>query len=398
MKSDWTTTSLAELTEEGSPITYGVVKPGKEGSIVFIRGGDLADGRVLDTQLRTITTEVSEQYRRTLLRGGELLISLVGNPGQVAVVPPALIGANIARQVGLIRLRDETSAEFVRYFLESPDGRASLGTQTGGSVQQVINLRDLRTVPIPNPPLVEQRRIVRILDEAFEGIAKAKANGEKNLQNARALFESYLDSIFTQPHVGWEQRPLSELCEFRGGGTPSKSVDRYWQGKIPWVSPKDMKSEVVSDSMDHISKEAIEASATSLIPQGAILIVVRSGILARTVPLAVTGRELTINQDLKALCPTKMVESRFLYCLLESKMPVLLSMVSRGATVHRIITDQIRSLVCPVPSKKQQLAIVEKVDSLREETRNLESVYQQKLSALEELKRALLHDAFTGAL
>src|SRR4051812_25070890 len=107
MTALWKRVRLGDLTDADSPITYGVVKPGDPGDVLFIRGGDIAGGHVLDTQLRTITGEVSEQYRRTLLRGGELLICLVGQPGQVAVAPPTLAGANIARQVGLIRLRQE---------------------------------------------------------------------------------------------------------------------------------------------------------------------------------------------------------------------------------------------------------------------------------------------------
>src|SRR5947207_3933723 len=97
----------------------------------------------------------------------------------------------------------------------------------------------------------------------------------------------------------WRRAKIGELCQIRGGGTPSKAVKRYWQGDIPWVSPKDMKSDVVSDSIDHISREAIEGSAASLIPKGSVLIVVRSGILARIVPLAITGADVSINQDLK---------------------------------------------------------------------------------------------------
>jgi restriction endonuclease S subunit len=152
MRGEWKNVRLDELTETDSPITYGVVKPGDPGDVLFIRGGDIADGRILDGQLRTITREVSEQYRRTLLRGGELLISLVGQPGQVAVASLGLARANIARQVGLIRLRNEVDANFVSYFLQSPDGKTGLGTYTGGSVQQVINLGDLRTVTVPVPP------------------------------------------------------------------------------------------------------------------------------------------------------------------------------------------------------------------------------------------------------
>jgi type I restriction enzyme S subunit len=161
---------------------------------------------------------------------------------------------------------------------------------------------------------------------------------------------------------GWPTRTLGGVCQFRGGGTPSKTVEQYWCGDIPWVSPKDMKFDVVSDSIDHISQEAIDGSATSLIPKDSVLIVVRSGILARTVPIAITGRDLTINQDLKALCPNGAIDARFLYHLLESKMDLLLSMVSRGATVHRLMTEQIRSLDFILPPLPEQQRIVSILD------------------------------------
>ncbi len=157
----------------------------------------------------------------------------------------------------------------------------------------------------------------------------------------------------------WPTKTLGEVCQFRGGGTPSKGVERYWRGDIPWVSPKDMKFDVISDSIDHISQEAIDGSATSLIPKDSVLMVVRSGILARTVPIAVTGRDLTINQDLKALCPNGAVRAQFLYHLLDSKMDVLLSMVSRGATVHRLTTEQIRALDFTLPPLAEQQRIVD---------------------------------------
>lgn len=161
---------------------------------------------------------------------------------------------------------------------------------------------------------------------------------------------------------GSPKKTLGEVCQFRGGGTPSKSVERYWLGDIPWVSPKDVKSAIVLDSIDHISQEAIDGSATSLIPKDAVIMVVRSGILARTVPIAITGRALTINQDLKALCPNGAMDARFLYHLLESKMDVLLAMVSRGATVHRLMTEQIRALDFILPPLVEQQRIVGVLD------------------------------------
>lgn len=265
-------------------------------------------------------------------------------------------------------------------------------------VKPGINRNDVYAIEVKIPLLPEQQRIVAILDEAFEGLAKAKDNAEQNLKNAREVFESHLQAVFSQRGEGWKNVSLGQLCDIIGGGTPSKAVKGYWEGDISWVSPKDMKSEVISDSIDHISEEAIKQSATSLLPKGTVLIVVRSGILARMVPIAVAGCPLTINQDIKGLCPKGTVDTNYLYYFLKSITPKLLAFVSRGATVHRLMTDQIRSLTCPLPPLETQIAIVEKVDAMKAETQRLESIYQRKIAALDELKKSLLHKAFSGEL
>jgi type I restriction enzyme S subunit len=247
----WDTATLDDLTQAGSPITYGVVKPGEEGDIPFIRGGDIAEGRVLVAQLRTISASISEQYRRTLLKGGEILVSLVGNPGQIAIAPPSLVGANIARQVGLVRLRPNVDARFVSYFLRSPAGQQSLGAQSLGSVQQVINLRDLKRVSVPLPPLPEQKRIAHILgtlddkielnrqmNATLEGISRAifkswfvdfdpvrqKAAGKQpvgmDAQTAAMFPDSFEDSEIGEVPIGWEVVPIPEIIEVN----PSRSL------------------------------------------------------------------------------------------------------------------------------------------------------------------------------
>lgn len=194
--NEWKTFQLEELTEKDSPITYGVVKPGEFGEIRFVRGGDISQGRVLVDQLRTITKEVSDQYKRTLLRGGELLMCLVGQPGQVAVAPDELAGANIARQVGLIRLRQDVNSEFVRYFLQSRNGQNALGAYTGGSVQQVINLGDLRLVEILLPSLAEQRAIVERLEALSAETGRLEAVYRQKVAALEELKKSVLQKAF----------------------------------------------------------------------------------------------------------------------------------------------------------------------------------------------------------
>ena len=260
---------LSDLTEPDSPVTYGVVKPGPEDpdGTLFIRGGDVSEGRILIEQLRTITPGVSQQYRRTQLRGGEIVVSLVGSPGQVAIVPKSLRGANIARQVALVRLRDNVDTRFVKYFLASPIGQDTLGAHSLGSVQQVINLRDLKTVQIPLPPLPEQRTIAHILGTLDDKIELNRRMNETLEEMARALFKSWfvdfdpvrakmdgrwrhgeslpglpakhydlfpgrlVDSELGEIPEGWEVKALEKLVEL-AYGKALRAVDRK-DGSVP---------------------------------------------------------------------------------------------------------------------------------------------------------------------
>ena len=117
--AEWGTLRLDQMTRPDSPITYGVVQPGRpdENGVRFVRGGDIYDGVVRMEQLRTISKTISATYKRTVLEGGELVMSLVGYPGEVAVIPTSLTGANIARQAALVRLASVHDARFVMFYL-----------------------------------------------------------------------------------------------------------------------------------------------------------------------------------------------------------------------------------------------------------------------------------------
>ncbi|MDO5290053.1 MAG: restriction endonuclease subunit S [Pseudomonadota bacterium] len=183
-----------ELITDGTPITYGVVQPGPEdkNGVLFIRGGDISDGRIKISNLRTISRELSHQYKRTLLKGGELVISLVGNPGEVAIVPDALKGANIARQVGLVRVdQNRFHPKFVQYYLMSPAGKAQLFSYSLGSVQSVINLKELRRVEIPNFPLNIQEEIVKCLGDIDDKIDLNRRINQTLEAMAQAIFKSW---------------------------------------------------------------------------------------------------------------------------------------------------------------------------------------------------------------
>ena len=159
----WEFCTLDDLAVEN--ITYGVVQPGEAlvGGVPMVRGGDIKDGEIAQN-LRTISSEVSSQFKRTILEGGELLVSLVGYPGETAVVPPTLKGANIARQAGMIRTGSLALSNYLHCYLASPAGKAELLGGMIGSAQQVINLKSLREVQVPMPPEAERDQITAVCE------------------------------------------------------------------------------------------------------------------------------------------------------------------------------------------------------------------------------------------
>lgn len=163
----------------------------------------------------------------------------------------------------------------------------------------------------------------------------------------------------------WLRVPLGLAGEWRGGGTPSKSKPDFWEGTIPWVSPKDMKVFRVADAEDHISGAAVEGSSVRMIPAGSLLMVVRGMILARAFPVAITTAEVTINQDMKALMPAEPKTAEFLLLVLRALEPEVLAAVERSSHgTCKLQTNVLLELAIPIPPLAEQRRIVARVEHL----------------------------------
>ncbi len=292
--------------------------------------------------------------------------------------------------VKILQPRSFLSPKFFFYHLQAAE-LPSLG--------YARHYRLLRKLEINVPPLTEQQRIVGLLDEAFAGLATAQAHAEKNQQNARALFESHLQSVFTQRGKGWVERRLDELCTFSSGGTPSKSNSSYWSGKIPWVSGRDMKSTQLSDSALHISQSAVDESATRMASPGTLLILVRGMGLAHGAQIAELLVPCAFNQDIRGIQAKPGLLPRYLLFALRDRInssDTVLSSAAHGTL--KIDADELQKVMIPFPPLEQQRRIVATINALSEETQRLATLYERKLAALAALKQSLLHQAFTGNL
>ena len=301
----------------------------------------------------------------------------------------------IGRGLAAIRSSEELDKDFLFYFLLSKQDEIC-GTE--GAVFASINKNDIQCIAIALPPLPEQQRIVTILDEAFDGIATAKANAEKNLQNGRALFESHLQAVFTQRGEGWMNTTLGEVCTKVEYGSSAKSKA---QGKTPVLRMGNIQNGrfvwgklVYSDDDSEINKYLLRHNDVLFNRTNSPELVGKTAIYKSEMPAIFAGYLIRIHRK------ENLLDADYLNYFLNSNIAkeygktVVISSVNQA----NINGKKLKSYPIPVPPLKQQQNIVAKLDSLAEETQRLESIYQQKLAALDALKKSLLDQAFTGQL
>lgn len=191
--------------------------------------------------------------------------------------------------------------------------------------------------------------------------------------------------------------PLRQLCRFLSGGTPSKGTPAFWQGPIPWVSPKDMKSHVLSDAKDHISQAAVDQSATCIAPVGAVLVLVRGMGLAKGLPVCLLSAPCAFNQDIKALVPSERLHPEYLAWSLRAAAPILLA--QRDIVTHgtlKLDTDLLESLEIATPPLTEQRRIAERLHAQMDAVERARRASEEQRRAIEHLSAALLREAFAA--
>jgi type I restriction enzyme S subunit len=245
--------------------------------------------------------------------------------------------------------------------------------------------------------LPEQHRIIAILDEAFDGIATAKANAEKNLQNARAIFESHLQSIFTQRGDGWQEMTLAQISTTFGRGKSRhrpRNEPTLYGGRYPFIQTGDIRNAGHFITAYSQTYSELGLAQSKLWPKGTICITIAANI-AET---GILGFDACFPDSVIGVVPNPaQAEVGFVEYLLQS-FKVRIQALGQGSAQANINMGTFENERFPFPGVEEQRRIVAKLDDLSEETKRLESIYQQKLTALDDLKKSLLHQAFTGAL
>lgn len=278
--------------------------------------------------------------------------------------------------------------DFIQYFLKGID----FEKHRSGSTIPHIYFKNYKTEPFPLTPLPEQQRIVFVLDEAFASIAGAKSNAERNLVNARELFETVLEKIFITSGKGWVIKKIGDVCNLYQGLAINKGTKHLLvpESNLPLLRIKDLRN----NSAEMFVKES-GYPKNSLVKETDILYS-RTG---ASLGLVFTGRRGILHNNSFKITPNSMLDREYLFWWLQNpifkkKIFGLASKTAQPDITHKIFKQQ----EIMIPPLAEQRAIVERLEALSAETGRLEEIYAAKVHSLEELRRVLLGKAFSGEL
>lgn len=387
--------TLEEASEFVTDGTHGSPKRTEDPrGIPLLSAKNVFDGEVRwDDFDRVPESELGDFQKRVTLRKGDVLMTCVGTIGRAAVwlnERPVVF----FRSVAIIRPKQFLLPEYLEYVIRSADFQLELRRRTKQSSQGGVYLKDLKAVPISVPPLAEQEQIVKLLNEADE-LRKLRDQADHRTANlVPALFHEMFGDPFKKT-TSWPSLRLGEIVNLGSGATPSKKNPDFWNGRTPWVSPKDMKAQEIIDAEDHVSESAFEKTNLELIPEDTVLIVVRGMILAHTVPIRLCRVPVAINQDMKALLPKQLIKAEFLRWSLQAQHAHLLNQVSTASHgTKKLDSENLRAVTIPVPPLPLQKEFAQRVAEIH----GLEADQVASRGRLEDLFQSLLHRAFEGEL
>ena len=421
--SHWTVKSI----KWESPVLRGASPRPIDDPLYFDEDGEYAWVRISDVTEAGAYLEGTEQVLSEIgsklsvrLQPGSLFLSIAGSVGK-----PCITRIKCCIHDGFVYFpRWKSDPKFLYYVFASGEpykGLGKMGTQlnlntdtVGGIViglpgikeqQTIVRFLDAQTAQIDALVAKKLALVDRLKEKRSALIARTVARGlpmdavkAAGLRPTTTMKDSGVKWLGEMP-AAWEPIPLGYVVKMRGGATPDKAKPEYWDGAIPWVSPKDMKVARMFDAEDHISDEALHGSSLSLIPENSLLIVVRGMILAHSFPVALSMRELTINQDMKALVCSKLMQPAYLYWVLCGFSAALVALAEESAHgTKKIESVTLARFPVLVPPTAEQEAIAAYLDRETTQLDRLTAKVQAAITCLTEYRQALITSAITGKI
>jgi type I restriction enzyme, S subunit len=358
------------------------------GNIPWVKSGELRESIVSEAE-ESVTSEALAETSLKIAPKGSVLVAMYGaNVGRVGILG---IDATTNQAVCHI-IPDEDKADS-RYIFHALQGKlAEFLSRSVGGAQPNISQQIIRETKIFLPPIEDQKRIAAILDQA-EALRSLRRQSIGQLDAlARSVFLEMFGDPVTNPK-GWKDGTLGDVATFTGGGTPKREKPEYFEGSICWATSKDMKHEFLEDTQEHITPKGIEESATNLMPVGTILIVVKSKILAHSLPIAITKVPTCFGQDIKGIRLSEKCETYFAVMALRHGKQWLLDR-ARGINTEGLTLEHLRAFPLPLPPLVLQQEFASRIGVIEA----LKAQHREFLAKMDTLFASLQHRAFRGEL
>ena len=408
MTKEWRKSPLKTLTLAIADGSHNPPKGGTLSSYLMLSSKNVFDDSLNYDDPRYLTkNQFVEEDRRTGVVAGDVLLTIVGTIGRAAVVPPDAPALTFQRSVAVIRPNPEIlQPRFLMYALHATSN--NLCALARGVAQKGVYLGTLRELEIGVPPIGEQKRIVAILDQAFEAIDTAKANTARNRQKADALFQSYLQAKFSENNERWVEQKIGddsllEIVDGDRGINYPKSSDFHDQGYCLFLNTKNVRPDGFSfESTMFITEKKDKQLRKGHLKRGDVVLTTRGtigniGLYDDDVPF----ENVRINSGMLILRPNpNVLLPSFLFELLRSDIVKnQITKQTTGAAQPQLPIKTLVDFTIPIPIHiEDQRDLVMRIGAYEPKTQQLESIYDQKTSALEALRESLLHDAFTACL
>ncbi|MBI4291204.1 MAG: restriction endonuclease subunit S [Betaproteobacteria bacterium] len=398
---DWDVVQLGDLKPFVTSGSRGWASFYSERGEFFVRITNLSRESIYldltDCKFVELPPEAREGVR-TQLNEYDVLISITADIGIVGYVDASVpLPAYINQHIALVRFDPATtSGKFVSYFLasEQPQKRFRATTDTGAKAG--MSLVTVRKIQMALPSHFEQRAIAAALSD----VDALLAGLDRLIAKKRGLKQAAMQQLLTCQtrlpgfHGEWDVKPLGALGTWKGGMTPSMQNPSYWDGgHFPWISSGDVKVSRLTDTNQHVTAWAVRHGAAVVVPANSIVLVTRSGILRKYLPVALAVKPMAINQDIKALIPNEALSSDFLlHTLTGCGDKILASCLKAGTTVESIEFPWLKSFTIFVPPRDEQLAIATALSDMDAELSALEA-RRDKTRAL---KQGMMQELLTG--
>jgi type I restriction enzyme, S subunit len=388
--------------------------------VSFLAMEAIGDRGALSLEQVCVPAEMGTSY--TEFDDGDVLIAKITpcfENGKGALATDLVNGAGLGTsELHVLRSRGKLLPKFLYYVTMTSQFRNSgEGHMYGAGGQKRVPTEFIRNLVCPVPPREEQHAIVRHLDRETANVDMLLAEQLRLLELLREKRQAVISHTVTKglnPDVPmkpagiewigdvpahWDIVPLKYVVEMRSGGTPDKGRRDLWDGDVPWASAKDLKSDRLGDTEDHLTALALEEGAAELVSAESVLVVVRGMILARTFPVALTTVPMSINQDLKALIPSGRLDADYLAWLLRGtadESRVRVEEAGHGTKVLRM--DKWAPLPLPIPPVEEQEHATSHLEGALETLAGLATETERAVCLLEERRAALISAAVTGQI